>query len=220
MIQWLYSRLERPDDLTFGGGEVTETDRWKELPIISGALVAINVIVYLMGMFPGAVLYARGNLNAVDVLINGEYGRIVWSLFLHGDIQHLFNNMLILFFLGAMIEKETGHLCYMLLYFLSGIGGNVMSLAVKVFRSDISHSIGASGAVFGLDGVLLAMVLLAGRRMPRVTPGRVLAMIVLSLYSGFSGHNIDNAAHVGGLITGYLSGCVVCLLQRRRRGGR
>lgn len=199
---------------------MTGMNRWKELPLVSGALVAINVIVYIVGLFPGSVLYARGNLNAIDVLLNREYGRIIWSVFLHADVQHLFNNMLILFFLGSMIEKEVGHLCYALLYFLSGIGGNLLSLFVKVMGNQMSHSIGASGAVFGLDGVLLAMVLFAGRRMPRVTPGRVLAMIVLSLYSGFSGHNIDNAAHVGGLIMGFLGGCVVCILQRRRRGGQ
>ncbi|MCM1026932.1 MAG: rhomboid family intramembrane serine protease [Roseburia sp.] len=199
---------------------MTGINRWKELPVVSGALVAINVVVYIAGLFPGSVLYARGNLNVVDVLINREYGRILWSVFLHADIQHLLNNMLILYFLGSMIEKEVGHLCYAFLFFLSGIGGNLMSLTVKVMGNELSHSIGASGAVFGLDGVLLAMVLFAGRHMPRVTPGRVVAMIVLSLYSGFSGYNIDNAAHVGGLITGFLSGCAVCILQRRRRGGQ
>lgn len=195
-------------------------NRWKELPIVSGTLVAVNIIVYILGMFPGSRLYALGNLNAIDVLVHREYGRIIWSMFLHGDMQHLFNNMLILFFLGAMIEKEAGHLCYAFLYFISGIGGNLLSLFVKVMENEGAHSIGASGAVFGLDGVLLAMVLLADRKMPRVTPGRVMAMIVLSLYSGFSGHNIDNAAHVGGLIIGFLSGCVVCILQRRRRRGQ
>lgn len=199
---------------------MTGRNNWKELPIVSAALVAINIIVYLAGLFPGSTLYARGNLNVVDVLINREYGRMIWSGFLHGDLQHLFNNMLILFFLGSMIEKETGHFCYGILYFLSEVGGNLLSLYVKAAGNRMSHSIGASGAVFGLDGVLLAMVLFAGRRMPRVTPVRVLAMIVLSLYSGFSGHNIDNAAHVGGLITGFLGGCAVCILQRRRRGGQ
>ena len=151
------------------------------------------------------------------MLNNGEWGRIVWAMFLHGSISHLMNNMLLLFFMGAMIEKEIGHIFYTLLYFLSGIGGNLLSLYMRVANNDPSGSIGASGAVFGMDGVLLAMVLFAGRRMPSVTPIRVMAMIVLSLYSGFSGHNIDNAAHVGGLLTGFLGGCLVCILQRRKK---
>ena len=179
--------------------------------------MAINVIIYMVCLFTGGELYSRGSLNAYGVLIKHEYGRVLWAMFLHSGATHLFSNMLILFFMGAMIEKEVGHICYLLLYFLSGIGGNLFSLLIKVVNSDMSSSVGASGAVFGLDGVLLAMVLLSGRKMQDVTPVRVLAMIALSLYSGFSGSNIDNAAHVGGLITGFLGGCVVCILQRRRR---
>lgn len=192
-------------------------NRRRDLPIAGGVLVAINVIIYIVCLFTGGELYSRGSLNVYGVLIKHEYERVLWAMFLHSGATHLFSNMLILFFMGAMIEKEVGHICYLLLYFLSGIGGNLLSLLIKVINSDMSSSVGASGAVFGLDGVLLAMVLLSGRKMQDVTPARVLAMIALSLYSGFSGSNIDNAAHVGGLITGFLGGCVVCILQRRRR---
>lgn len=191
-------------------------NRWRELPIVSGILVMVNAAVFIICMFTGSRLYRVGGLDAFRVLVNREYGRIVWAMFLHSGTAHLFNNMLILFFMGAMIEREVGHICYALLYFFSGIGGNLLSLLVKIMNNDMSVSIGASGAVFGLDGVLLAMVLLCGREMANVTPTRVLAMIILSLYSGFSGSNIDNAAHVGGLLIGFLGGCIVCILQRRR----
>jgi len=171
-------------------------------------------------MFTGNLLYYAGRLNVYDVLVRKEYGRILWAMFLHGDISHLFNNMVMLFFMGAMIEKEVGHVRYVLLYFFSGIGGNLLSLLVKVLNDDRSASLGASGAVFGLDGVLLAMVLFSGRKMENVTPLRVLFMIAYSLYSGFTGENIDNAAHVGGLAAGFLAACVMCLVQRlRRRAG-
>lgn len=191
-------------------------NRWRELPVVSGILVMVNAAVFIICMFTGSRLYRVGGLDAFRVLVNREYGRIVWAMFLHSGTAHLFNNMLILFFMGAMIEREVGHICYALLYFFSGIGGNLLSLLVKIMNNDMSVSIGASGAVFGLDGVLLAMVLLCGREMANVTPTRVLAMIILSLYSGFSGSNIDNAAHVGGLLIGFLGGCIVCILQRRR----
>ena len=195
-------------------------NKWKELPFISGLLVAVNVIVFVICMFTGNALYRLGQLDVIDVLIRGEYGRILWAMFLHVDMTHIVNNMLILFFMGAMIEREVGHISYAVLYFLSGIGGNVLSLFVKFMNSDATGSVGASGAVFGLDGVLLAMVLMSGRKMPNVTPIRVVVMICLSLYSGFSATNIDNAAHVGGLLVGFLGGCVVCILQRRRRAGK
>ena len=122
--------------------------RWKELPIVSGTLVVVNFVIYILCVFIGSRLYRLGNLNAADVLINREYGRIVWAMFLHGGVSHIFNNMLILFFMGAMIEKEIGHICYALLYFLSGIGGNLVSLYVKAINNDMSASIGASGALF------------------------------------------------------------------------
>lgn len=190
--------------------------RWRRQPIVSGALVIVNVIVFIVCMFTGNRLYGLGELDRISVLVNGEYGRIIWSIFLHADTNHLFSNMIILFFLGAMIEKEIGHIRYAVLYFLSGIGGGLMSLLFKVMTNSMAASVGASGAVFGLDGVLLAMVLLWNDRLPNVTPVRVVLMVVLSLYSGFTGGNVDNAAHVGGLLVGFLGGCVICIFQRRK----
>lgn len=190
--------------------------RWRQQPIVSGALVIVNVIVFIVCIFTGNRLYGLGELDRISVLVNGEYGRIIWSMFLHADTNHLFSNMIILFFLGAMIEKEIGHIRYAVLYFLSGIGGGLMSLLFKVMTNSMAASVGASGAVFGLDGVLLAMVLLWNERLPNVTPVRVVLMVVLSLYSGFTGGNVDNAAHVGGLLVGFLGGCVICIFQRRK----
>lgn len=183
-------------------------------PIVSAALVAVNVLVFLMCHFAGNLIYGAGELDVYHVLVQGEYGRILWSMFLHSGINHLFNNMVILFFLGAMIEKEVGHIGYGVLYFLSGIGGNVLSLLSRAVQGDMTASLGASGAVFGLDGVLLAMVLFSGRRMENVTPARVLLMITYSLYSGFRGQNIDNVAHVGGLLTGFAAAGIMCFWKR------
>lgn len=195
-------------------------EKRREIPWASGTLVAINVIVFLICTFYGDVLYNKGELDVVSVLADKQYGRIVWAMFLHAGIEHLFNNMVILFFLGAMIEKVTGHISFLMLYFLSGIGGNLCSLLAKLLQMDYSASVGASGAIFGLDGVLLAWILLDRRSMPDVTLKRVILMIVLSLYSGFSAQNIDNAAHVGGLVTGFLTGLLLCALRKHRRQNR
>lgn len=197
----------------------TAMEKYRNYPLISSGLVVINVIVFLICSLTDGRLYVMGRLSVLEVVFNGEYGRMIWAMFLHSDINHLFNNMLILFFLGAMIEREVGHIAYGILYFLSGIGGNLWSLLSKMIANDWSVSIGASGAVFGLTGVLLAMVLFSGRKMPTVTPTRVVLMIILSLYNGFTGTHIDNAAHIGGLVTGFLAGIVVCVIQRRRNGG-
>lgn len=94
----------------------------KSQPVVSAALVAVNAVVFVLCEFTGELLYNAGKLDIISVLVRGEYGRILWSMFLHSGIDHLFNNMLILFFLGSMIEKEVGHIRYAVLYFLSGIG--------------------------------------------------------------------------------------------------
>lgn len=187
----------------------------RDKPAVSIVLVAVNVLVFLLCRVSRELMY-KGDLDAVRIVYYNEYGRILWSMFLHSGIDHLCNNMLILFFLGSMIENEVGHIRYALLYFLSGIGGNLLSLYVKVINGELVASVGASGAIFGLDGVLLAMVLFSDRRMENVTMPRVLLMILCSLYSGFVGENIDNAAHVGGLLTGFAAATLMCMLRRRR----
>ncbi len=186
----------------------------KGKPFVCATLVALNVIIFLICTFTGNLLYNRGGLSAYEVFFQKEFGRILWAMFLHGGRTHLFNNMLVLFFLGSMLEKELGHGWFGLTYFLSGIGGNLVSLVNKVLCADGSISIGASGAVFGLDGVLLAMALFSRRRLRTVTLPRVLLMILLSLYSGYTGAHIDNAAHIGGLLVGFVMGTVWSGVQR------
>lgn len=179
-------------------------------------LVAANVVVYFLCMATDGELYQAGMLDVAGVIGRKEYGRILWAMFLHAGTNHLLNNMLILLFMGSMIEKEIGHISYGVLYFLSGVGGNLLSLAMRVRNRDMTASLGASGALFGMDGVLLAIVILSDRKMESVTPMRVLLMILLSLYSGFTGGSVDNAAHVGGLLVGFLAGGVMCMVQNRK----
>lgn len=191
-------------------------NRLKQFPLISVMLVTANVVVYFLCMATDGELYQAGMLDVAGVIGRKEYGRILWAMFLHAGTNHLLNNMLILLFMGSMIEKEIGHISYGVLYFLSGVGGNLLSLAMRVRNRDMTASLGASGALFGMDGVLLAIVILSDRKMESVTPMRVLLMILLSLYSGFTGGNVDNAAHVGGLLVGFLAGGMMCMVRNRK----
>lgn len=188
--------------------------KWKSLPIASGVLVGINILLFLLCTFSGKLIYNMGKLDVWNTLCCGEYYRMLTSMFLHADIQHLFNNMILAFFVGSMLERELGYLVYTVAYFLCGIGGNVLSLLYKLqFEPGVS-SIGASGAVFGLDGLLLMMVLLSGRRLVDATPVRIGGVIFLSLYSSFGNSDVDNAAHVGGLVTGLVIGIIVSIIIR------
>lgn len=188
--------------------------RFWQLPIFSTLLVLINLVVFCVDFISGFELQYLGGMQKTAVLQYGEYGRLLWAMFLHADAAHLFNNMIILFFLGAMLEKEVGHIWLPAVYFLSGIGGNILSLAVKVAEKSEAITIGASGAVFGLDGLLLMLVLLSPKFRDTATPARVILMILLSIYDGFYGQNVDNAAHIGGLLVGILMGLMYMFFQR------
>lgn len=192
--------------------------KWKEIPFVSIVLVGVNVLAFIATEIVGSALYEAGALSVEGVLIQKEYDRFFWSMFLHGSIEHLFNNMVMLYFMGTMIEKEIGHVPYGVIYFLSGFGGGLLSLYMKLMLGNPSGSVGASGAIFGLDGLLLAMVLFYRRPMPMVTPVRVCLMILLSLYSGMTSGNVDNAAHFGGLLVGLILGALFCLIKRYSKG--
>lgn len=192
--------------------------KWKEIPYVSILLVAINVFVFLFTYFGEIDLFEVGKLTVDGVLARGEYQRFLLSMFLHSGLDHIFNNMVILYFMGTMIEKEIGHLPYGVVYFLSGIGGGMLSLYVKLIQGVTIGSVGASGAIFGLDGLLLAMVLFYRKPMPYVTPLRVGLMIALSVYSGFTSSHVDNAAHLGGLLTGLILGALFCMIKRFTKG--
>lgn len=189
-------------------------EKLKTLPFVSVILVAVNAGVFLLCQLPGSVLYARGCLRIYEIIGYGEYGRILWAMFLHADASHLFSNMIILLFMGAMIERAIGHIPFVGIYMASGLIGNMLSLAGKLLISDLTASLGASGAIFGLDGLLLAMVLVSRKQIENVTTGRVVLMICLSLYSGFAGGNVDNLAHIGGLLAGFLMGMVYLICRR------
>ena len=89
-------------------------------------------------------------------------------------------------------------------------------MGMQIITNEFHYSLGASGGVFGLDGLLLAIVVFAGKRFPDITPQRVLGILLLSLYSGMRSGGIDNAAHAGGLIGGFLLGMIVCFILYRK----
>lgn len=188
---------------------------WKHMPQVTVILIAINVIVYLMCTFWGELLYNKGALDAERIIGHGEYYRIMTAWFLHSGPTHLFNNMLMLYFFGDMVEKRLGRWRFAVLYVLSGLGGSLCSLHYMLLSDSPYVSIGASGAVFGIEGALLALVVLNRGRLKTVTFGRLAFMIVYSLYIGFGSTDIDNYAHIGGVIIGFLM-CFILHFTKRK----
>ena len=151
------------------------------------------------------------------VVYEHQYWRLLSSCFMHFGMAHLANNMVVLLALGTMAEQELGHVRYLLLYLLCGIGGNLLSVAFGMYTGSFSISAGASGAIFGVEGMLLYMALIRGGSFSGMTAQRLMLSIALSVYLGATGGGVDVAAHVGGLISGLLLCAVFYHPQRRER---
>lgn len=136
---------------------------------------------------------------------------------MHFGINHLVNNMLVLFFLGDNLERAVGHWRYLIIYLLSGLGAGSLSVYMMIRSGDYAVSAGASGAIFGMVGALLYIVIRNRGRLENVTTKRLGFMILLSLYLGFTSSGVDNMAHVGGLISGFL--LAVLLYHKKKKGG-
>jgi rhomboid protease GluP len=196
----------------------TEVRRSRKLPLVTIVLVIVNVIVFLICTFTGDLLYNKGAFGVTDIIEDGAYYRMLTSMFLHADIEHLFSNMIVLYYIGEIVEKHLGHIPYAVLYFLSGMAGNVFSMMYELLTGSFFSSVGASGAVFGVEGALLFLVILHHGKLESMNAGRVAFSIAFSLYCGFTSTYVNNAAHVGGVLMGFAAAAVISLLSLH--GGR
>lgn len=181
------------------------------LPWVNICLVAVNVIVFIICTITGDMLYNKGANGVMLIIQDRSYYRMITSMFLHSDTGHLFSNMIILYFMGQIVERRLGHIPYAVLYFLSGIAGDVLSMGYELLSGNYSVSVGASGAVFGIEGALLLLVILYRTNLEYMTPGKVIFSIAFSLYCGFTSTDVNNAAHIGGLLMGFAVAAVICI---------
>lgn len=175
----------------------------------NAVLIGINVIVFIFLSFLGNTesaqfLLEHGAMEWRSILTGGEYYRIFTSMFLHFGFDHIFQNMIFLFLVGCYLEEAMGSIRYFIFYLMSGIGAGVCSLAVDALMQANVVSAGASGAIFGVVGGLLCVVIRNKGRFEGIGLGGMLIMIAGSLYYGFTSSGVDNVAHVGGFLWGFL----------------
>lgn len=191
-------------------------------PIITIILVSVNVLIFiwlsLFGMTEDAAyMLQHGAMYLPLVVEKGEYYRMFTCIFLHFGFQHLMNNMMMLFFLGSILEEELGWWKYGVLYIISGIGGNVLSALYDLQTGHYVVSAGASGAIFGIIGALFLIIIRDRGRIGNLSGRGMLFMVACSLYHGFTSTGIDNMAHIGGIITGFLVAAVLYRKHDRKR---
>lgn len=201
-------------------------EQFKKISSVNTALIIINIILFLIPDFFGSliredVLLEKGTVIPLLVTEGGEYYRLFTSIFLHFDIRHLLNNMLVLFVLGEKLENCLGHVKYLLFYILCGIGANLISLQFYLKSGELfTMSAGASGAIFGVIGGLIWMVYRNRGRIGDMNSRQLVLMAILSLYLGFTSTGVNNAAHVGGLAMGIILGIPFHAWVSARRTGR
>lgn len=175
--------------------------------VITPILLYVNVLIFLLMVFSGVGIFEPDTTSLVNwganfapVTLEGEWWRLFTSCFLHIGILHLVFNMYALLYIGIMLEPLIGSVRFAIVYLLTGIAASAASL----YWNDYVVSAGASGAIFGLYGVFLALLLF------KVVSAQVRQQLLTSimLFVGFNllygiNDGIDNAAHIGGLLTGF-----------------
>ena len=183
-------------------------DELKKMPV-TACLILVNLIVFLITDFTGGTentvhMIACGAGYGPLITGAGEWYRVFTSMFLHFGISHLANNMLVLFVLGQRLEPAVGGVRYLLIYLLSGFGGNVISLGLEMQSSNYAVSAGASGAVFAVMGAMIYVVIRNKGWLGDLSMRQILIMAGFSLYFGFTSSGVDNGAHVGVMISGFI----------------
>ena len=174
--------------------------------LIDACLLVFGLMVGLGGVSasdPTAHQLVQWGSNVSGLTLHGQPWRLLTHVFVHAGLSHLLMNMFSLWLLGLLVEDRTGPLRLLLVYLASGVGGGLASLWWHYARG--INSVGASGAIFGLYGLLLVLLiskkLVLDKSDRRAMLGLVLYLVLSNLLSGLSG-NVDNAAHLGGLATG------------------
>lgn len=179
---------------------------------VTPLLIIVTSLIFVAMVFSGVNFIApdvetmiQWGANFRPVTLNNGFWRLLTSCFLHYGIIHLLMNMYALFYIGKILEPYLGKTRFITAYLLTGIAGSAASL----YWNDYTASAGASGAVFGMYGIFLALMTTRIVH-PEIRKSLTTSMMLFIGYNLFYGiasdSGIDNAAHVGGLISGFVMG--------------
>jgi membrane associated rhomboid family serine protease len=173
---------------------------------LTNVLILINVLAYIWeSTTGGGIDHDHGDLYGPYVVEYGEWWRIVTSAFLHASLTHIAFNMIALYQLGNSVEVVYGRLRFLLLYVIAMIGSGI---AVLTFAY-ATPTLGASGAIFGLFGALIAVGLRLRDARGRALIMQVVPIVAINLIFTFAVPGISIAGHLGGLATGLVAGLLL-----------
>jgi membrane associated rhomboid family serine protease/Flp pilus assembly protein TadD len=183
---------------------------------VTGVLIGANLFVFLAMVLRGVSLtdptvdqIVRWGANFGPYTLDHQWWRLLTCMFLHIGIVHLLLNMWALLNVGPLAEAVYGRLNFLLMYFICGLSGSLASL----LWNPAVTSAGASGAIFGIIGALIATLYFDKVRIPRHISRPILTSLVASAISvlayGYFKTGIDNGAHIGGLVSGLILGTII-----------
>jgi membrane associated rhomboid family serine protease len=178
-------------------------------------LMAISILAYVVDFFPGIDLRSLG-VNSGPLTLSGEYWRLFTAGFLHANLLHIGLNMWCLWYVGPLSERLFGKWQTFAIYMVTGVGGALLSIASNHQRSEL----GASGAIFGLVGAVLAGVKFGNFAIPAGEKKAIFSSMaffaVFNFMFGMYG-NIDNMCHFGGFVTGLLVGLPLSAFAQHKK---
>ena len=181
-----------------------------KLPI-TFVLIALNIIMYIISAILSKSLWNIDIYTSIilgakygPLIDSGEWWRLITCMFLHGGFLHIIFNMYSLYIVGSQIEPVFSKAKYIILYFITGLASSMLSYLML----PNTVSVGASGAIFGLLGTLLVLVIKNRDKMSKNAITNLVTVIGLNLFIGATNPGIDNYAHIGGLGMGIILGIV------------
>ena len=204
-VDHLFSMTTDINDKTEKSNKVFENIFRPKRIIMTKIMMALCIVVFALTYILGKgsedpITLVMFGANYAPLVKSGQIWRLLTSMFLHAGFLHLAINMYALYMLGSQVENYIGKLKFTGIYLVSGIIGSLMSV---LFTNNIS--VGASGAIFGLAGALLYFGFHFRLYLSNALKNQILPIVIINLALGFLIPGIDVAAHIGGLIGGYLS---------------
>lgn len=189
---------------------------------INMIIVALNVLYFLFIIIIGGGYYAVYDTDIMqkmgalsyETFTAGAWYEIITSVFMHFGLSHLLNNMVLLTYTGCELEKRIGKLPYLILYLVSGMCGNFASLWYYHYIGEYTVSAGASGAIFGVIGALIVVLVVNRTETQNLTSRRLLLMAGITIYYGMTTMGVDNAAHIGGMTSGIIGGFLLSKISQ------
>ena len=181
--------------------------------VVTPIFLVINILVYVACVY----IYEPTELavNVYAISEKRQYYRFLTSMFNHFGITHIFGNMVILIALGARVENIIGRLNYAIIYIVTGLAAAFASY-INCFYNEIhAYSAGASGAIFGLLGVLVVIAFYNKGRVKDLSLMNMLILFILTLVDGVMSEGVDNVAHAAGFIAGIFTGVLLLLTNQK-----